>query len=138
MAVLVVLICILNSFTTNAMNTDSFDDITFDYETNENYNGFIMNTGWLKFFDCKEGNSAASFPKYHNDYTLSELVTLSKYAISVKFLTGTGIPGVNENTSFALTTNICSEPIFSLNNGYELSYTLDHNTLRTVNYSHIS
>eukprot|EP01084_Bolivina_argentea_P100985 181149_1 len=121
-----------------ATSGKNLQDITFDYQTNEDFNGVPMNIGWLKFFHCSESVGVSSLPIYHNGYTLSELVTLSKYAITVKFLSGADIPGTNENDAYALKTDICSEQIFALNNGYALTYTLDHNTLLTSGASDIN
>eukprot|EP01084_Bolivina_argentea_P231894 390954_1 len=102
-----------------------FPDITFDYTSTEDYNGVNHSIGWVQFLTCTEGSTVASIPTLGNGLTIAQLQNISQYAITTKFLTGNDIPGVTENTAYAVKSDICSNPIYALNNGYELSYTLD-------------
>eukprot|EP01084_Bolivina_argentea_P252528 423888_1 len=102
-----------------------FPDITFDYTSTQQYNGNNHTIGWIQFATCTEGTSIASIPLPSNGWNIKQLQNISQYAITIKILTGNDIPGSIENQFYAVTADICSNPIYALNNGYELSYTLN-------------
>ena len=95
-------------------------NMTFEYVSNEDYNGVPMTIGWIKYAHCIEGDGSPLIfddPNYIND--------ILKYAITVKILPTGNIPGVNENVNFSVKADICSNPVFALNHGYEFSFKLD-------------
>ena len=95
-------------------------NMTFDYVANEDYNGVPMTIGWIKYAHCVEGDGSPLIfddPNYIND--------ILKYAITVKILPTGNIPGVSENANFSVKADICSNPVFALNHGYEFSFKLD-------------
>merc|ERR1711937_483939 len=46
-------------------------------------------------------------------------------AVTVKFLASTDIPGQSETAEYAVMADYCSNPIYALNNGYGMSWTVD-------------
>ena len=81
-----------------------------------------MEIGWIEFSSCIEGKHSSTF---NPDYESDELIELAQQAVTVKILPSTDIPGHSETAKYALMADLCSNPIFALNNGYSLSYTLD-------------
>eukprot|EP01083_Nonionella_stella_P065221 170694_1 len=121
--IILLMICIYQSIAT------LFTDLLFQHNTIEDFNGVNMNIGWVQFASCKEGCSGTCDNNDHsliypNEWTKQELIDLSKYAITVKILPSSDVPGA-ENTEYAVTADVCSNPIYALNNGYELTHTLD-------------
>ena len=80
----------------------SFDETSIEnfQETGE------INVGWIKY-SCNE--------------PLEKLLKISKYAITAKFVPSSK----SVIDDYKVTANVCSNPIYALNNGYELSYTLN-------------
>ena len=74
-----------------------------------------------------------------NKLSINELVKLFPYATTIKFLSTNYTP--NDTTysgNFSIKTDICSNPIFSLNNGYETSWTIDYDTHLITEKSNIN
>eukprot|EP01084_Bolivina_argentea_P311234 538702_1 len=109
---------------------ETFSNITFDYLSfSEEFDGTIMDIGWVKYSHCTEGHgSNINGMKYWK--TLQELVDMARYAITFKILPSNDLP----YTQFALKAKLCSNPIYALNNGYELSYTLNTTTSHVEGY----
>eukprot|EP01084_Bolivina_argentea_P176063 304743_1 len=119
-----------------------FPNITFDHASiNEDFDGTRMDIGWIKYATCMEGRISSSklnALKYPNHVSLEKLLNISKYAVTVKFLPSSDIPdGVNENIEYAVKAHICSNPIYALNNGYQLSWTLNITTSLIIGYANI-
>ena len=56
---------------------------------------------------------------------MDELVDLAQYAVTVKILPSTDIPGQSEDATYAVMADLCSNPIYALNHGYSMSYVVD-------------
>jgi len=87
---------------------------------------------WIKVFECVEnavaGKSSRTYPAGID--SLANIIKYGKYAISVKFS-----PGQNENADFdgfEAQAKVCSNPVYNLNHGFELSYTTDEATNTVV------
>eukprot|EP01084_Bolivina_argentea_P035042 64979_1 len=121
-----------------------FPDIKFDELSVENFSGNNGNPntfeiGWFKFAQCTEGKGSSLHGiKYANEYSVGELISILKYAVTIKLLPSSDIPGQIENNNFALTADICSDPIWAINNGYEMSFILDKTTASVIGYSNIN
>lgn len=79
----------------------------------------------MKYSTCIEGYNPQT---YNSEYTLDELIGLAQYAITVKFLPSTDIPGQNETVAYSVMADLCSNPVYALNNGYTMSYKVDENS----------
>jgi len=111
-------------------NDDQFTGLTFDYvSASEDFNGVTKEIGWFEFGSCVEGPNALEFP---SGYTLSELVELARYAITVKIIPADKLPTDDTADDFSVKADICSNPIFALGHGYEMSYTLDTSTFDVI------
>ena len=99
---------------------------SFEYVSTENFNGEDIEIGWIKYSSCIEGNNLMTL---NADYTESEIVDLAKRAVTVKILPFTDVPGSSETAEYAVTADICSNPVFALNNGYQMDYTVDSDLL---------
>ena len=97
-------------------------DSPFEYVSTETFNGERMVIGWIKYSQCVEGMNA---PTVNGDYSLTEIIELAQSAVTVKFLPSTDIPGQSETAEYAVTADYCSNPIYALNNGYGMSWTVD-------------
>ena len=95
----------------------------FGFTSKEEFNGGItsMEFGWIEYLSCVEGDNPSTM---NPDFTTDELIELAQQAVTVKILPSTDIPGQNETADYAVMADLCSNPIFALNNGYSLSYTL--------------
>ena len=102
--------------------TIHFGDISFNTTSFENFSTTSMEIGWIKYSSCTEGNNEQN---YNPDYSLSGLIHLAKYAVTVKFLPSTDVLGVNETANYSIMADLCSNPIYALNNGYSMSWTVD-------------
>ncbi len=91
----------------------------------ENFGGKSLEIGWLEYSHCKEGNSGDSASIYNPDYSMDELLDLAQYAVTIKFLPSTDVPGQSETASYAVMAELCSNPIYALNRGYTMSWTVD-------------
>eukprot|EP01083_Nonionella_stella_P154771 499143_1 len=110
----------------------SFADLSFEHITNEDFNVVNMDIGWIEFASCKEGctwepdtsgcDNDDHLLQYPNGWTQQQMIDIARYAITVKILPSTDIPG-DETIEYAVKADICSNPIYALNNGYELSFT---------------
>eukprot|EP01083_Nonionella_stella_P300996 1030384_1 len=105
-----------------------FSELVFQHTTTENFVDMTTEIGWIKFASCKEGYGsdlyALEYPTT-NGWSKQELIDIAKNAVTVKILPSDDIPGSNENGEYAVTADICSNPMFAFNNGYELSWTVD-------------
>merc|ERR1719283_711406 len=100
--------------------------IDFEYTSTEQFDGgnTEMEIGWIEYSSCIEGaNPSTLNPLFSSD----ELLQLAQQAVTVKILPSTDIPGHSETAYYAMMADLCSNPIFALNNGYSLSFTLDEN-----------
>ena len=88
-----------------------------------------MDIGWLELASCIKGFNPLI---YHNAYSLSELIVLAEQAITVQIGPSSNIPGVTMDSDYTNTADLCSSPIFALNNGYEMSYHLNMSTTPPV------
>eukprot|EP01083_Nonionella_stella_P301369 1033509_1 len=78
--------------------------------------------GWIKAFECDKINTDFSYQSPFVDIT--SFVDFSKYAISVKL-----VPNNASNPAdYEVQTVQCGNPIWNLNNGWEMSYTTDPDT----------
>lgn len=59
---------------------------------------------------------------YNDNFRIEEFNYLVQNAITVKILPSGDIPGETENEEYALSTVMCSNPIYALNRGYEMTY----------------
>ena len=84
-----------------------------------------MNIGWIELGSCKRGFNPL---KYHKDYTVTELMHIAQQAITAQIGPSSNIPGFMMTVDDTMTADLCSNPIFALNNGYEMSYHLDMST----------
>ena len=94
----------------------------FDHVSTENLDGVDAQIGWVQYLSCTEGWNA---PTLNSMFTSDKLLDLAQYAITVKILPSTDIPGSSENARFAVMANMCSAPVHSLNNGYTISHFVD-------------
>jgi len=99
--------------------------MAFSHSSTEDFDGVTMDIGWLEYSSCIEGDNPST---YNEEYTMDELLILAQYAVTVKILPSTDIPGINETADFAVTANLCSNPIYALNNGYSMSYSVDESS----------
>ena len=114
----------------NAQQPSAFDHISY----NEDFNGLNMNIGWLKLLSCNEGNTNSwagndinqfTFPSNFDDIINNSL----PYAITIKFLDSSLTPNNDSSAGdYMVKADICSYPVFALNNNLELSFTIDLNT----------
>ena len=100
----------------------SFGDIIFDSNSTFNFSGNTRDIGWLQFSICSEGGGHSV---YNPNYTVDDLFDLTRYAITVQIGPSNNTPGVSEDVDYTNTADICSNPVFALNNQYEMSYTLN-------------
>ena len=94
----------------------------FDYVSTENFDGEDVQIGWVEYSSCTEGWNA---PTLNAEYTSDELLDLAEYAVTVKILPSSDVPGSSENAEFAVMADMCSAPVHSLNNGYTISHFVD-------------
>eukprot|EP01083_Nonionella_stella_P092118 257763_1 len=138
LALTIICVIITSSLLVRSQST-LFSDLSFQHITNEDFNGVNMDIGWVEFASCKEGCKYSSAHamcdtddhslKYPNGWTQQQMIDIARYAITVKILPSSDIPGSeSETTEYAVKSDICSNPIYALNNGYELSFTLDLTT----------
>ena len=80
----------------------------------------------MKYVSCNESNNTVF--SYHTGYTQQQLTNFAQYGITVKLLPSTDTPGSNENSNYTVKADICSNPVYALNTGYEISYVLDEST----------
>eukprot|EP01084_Bolivina_argentea_P269775 458574_1 len=127
--------------TNSVMTIPTLTDLKFDEITTEYFMNYTMTVGWIKFVSCKEGdNDMDLFTYYFEDkkFIPSELVdyilveptildqlrVLSSNAISIKFIPPGGKANIHYN-NLAVIAKPCSNPIYLLNNGKALSYTVN-------------
>jgi hypothetical protein len=72
---------------------------------------------WVKAIGAVN-NAAWTYEAPFNDR--AGFVDIAQYATSIKFVSGTG--------TYTMWANECSNPVWNLNNGYELSYTTNQDT----------
>eukprot|EP01084_Bolivina_argentea_P103803 185911_1 len=120
------------------VDCSTVNTLNFSAESTQQFSdGSSKTIGWIKFLSCNEKSLALNY-SYNIEYTRQQLVDLAHCAITAKILTNNDIPGITENNQYALTTDICSNPVFALNYGYELSYVLDENTFARNSYSDLN
>eukprot|EP01083_Nonionella_stella_P228537 809797_1 len=100
-------------------HTPSLLHIEFDEITTES----STRLGWLKILSC----NATTVTVHHGMYDMGINKNLSSYAMSMKIVPtySTSHP---KYAQYALMTKPCSNPIFSLNNQKELSFTMNATT----------
>ena len=113
--------------------------LTYDVVSTQTFaNGDSMEIGWIKFASCNEEDMKTSTDyAYNSNYSLWNLVHLAKYAITMKLLTYNDIPGEMENSEYSVTADLCSNVVFALNKGYELSYPIHLETHQITGYSNL-
>ena len=105
------------------MTSPTSDPIAdFDHVSTENFDGEDVQIGWVEYSSCTEGWNPST---YNAEYTMEELLDLAQYAITMKILPSTDVPGSSENADFAVMADMCSAPVQSLNNGYMVSHFQD-------------
>ena len=118
---------------TTSPTSIAFGPITFDHTSTFDFNGLSMDIGWLEFSWCEEGNNnAVASSNYHSGFDESELFELLQYAVTVQIGPRNGVPWGAEDNDYTGTADICSNPVFALNNQYELSHVLDTTSDPTV------
>ena len=119
--------------------TTIFGEIPFAYTSTEEFSGEHMTIGWLEYMHCTEG--------FNNDFIynpegggLNGLLDLVQYAVTVKILPSSDIPGQNETAAYTVMADLCSNPIYALNNGYSMSFTVNEtsDTPVVIDYANIS
>eukprot|EP01083_Nonionella_stella_P227374 806788_1 len=114
------------------------DEVAFEHTSTETFNGDAIDIGWMEFMHCAEGNGAPSAHQYDNGFSLSQMIDLAQHAVTLKILPSTDTPGSSETTAYAVTADLCSNPVFALNNGYEMSYALDLSNAQITSYGDIN
>ena len=109
--------------------TTAFGPIPFDHNSTFNFNDGSMEIGCLQFSSC---NNPSGSSNYHSSFTQSELFALLKYAVTVQIGPATNVPGVSETSDYTNTADLCSNPVWALNNKYELSFVLNITSSPTV------
>ena len=101
-----------------------FGDLSFNYTSTEEFSAENMTIGWLEYTHCTEGlnNELIYNPEYGGLYGL---INLAQYAVTVKILPSSDIPGQSETAEYTVMADLCSNPIYALNNGYTMSFTLN-------------
>ena len=94
--------------------TSGFGPISFDVNSTFDFNGQNTDIGWLHFASCTEGSNPLV---YNSEYSIDELLDLAQYAITVQFGPSTNIPGLEEDERYTNTADLCSNPVWALNNG---------------------
>lgn len=84
-----------------------------------------MDIGWIKYGSCIEGwGSSINTVTFNANLTAEKIFS----SISIKILPSTDIPdGITENSDYSVKADICSNPVYALHNGLELSFQLDIN-----------
>eukprot|EP01083_Nonionella_stella_P179300 636194_1 len=95
----------------------SFADLSFEHITNEDFNAVNMDIEWIEFTSCKEGcswepdtsdcDNDDHLLQYPNGWTQQQMIDIARYAITVKILPYTDIPG-DETIDYAAATNTTS------------------------------
>ena len=82
-----------------------------------------MEIGWIEYSSCIEG--APYSTTYNPLYSLNGLLHIAQYAVTIKILPSSDIPGSNETAEYTVMADICSNPIYALNNGYTMGLTVN-------------
>ena len=105
--------------------TVTFGSIPFEANSTEQFNSITLEIGWLQYSTCIEGNNEQT---YNSNYSLDEFLYLAQYAVTIKFLPSTDIPGeplTEQSDQYGVMADLCSNPIYALNNGYMMAFTVD-------------
>eukprot|EP01083_Nonionella_stella_P288492 981685_1 len=78
---------------------------------------------WAKAFSCDQDAQSVVYDDPFND--LNGFIDLAQYATSIKFV----------SASYSTYATECSNPVYNLNNGKELSYTTNENTGTLTGYA---
>ena len=115
----------------------TFGPITFDSTSMYNFTHKSMHIGWLQFATCTEGNNPLT---YHSDYGLQGLLDIVRYAVTIQIGPSTNIPGVSETDDYTFTADLCSNPMYAVNRGYEPSFTVNTSTSppEAIGYADVS
>eukprot|EP01084_Bolivina_argentea_P215834 366523_1 len=121
----------------NIVQIESLQNVEFEEITVENFGNFSMQIGWIKILSCVEGNDPTTFVYYidgekqnyiqlvdNQEKYFEYINNLVSQAITVKFAP----PGKKTNVHYdnlVVISKPCSNPIFSLNSGMELSFTVN-------------
>ena len=111
--------------------TTAFGPIPFDHNSTFNFTDRSVEIGWLQFSWCDNQNQPKS-SNYHSSFTVAELFALLEYAVTVQIGPATNVPGVSESSNYTNTADLCSNPVWALNNKYELSFVLNMTSSPTV------
>eukprot|EP01084_Bolivina_argentea_P264870 448818_1 len=108
-----------NSEIPTKLNELEFDNVSDQYEI-----------GWTSIINCTEGKNS-SFD-FYKQFTLDQIRNLLPYVMSVK-ITPQSSTNYDKYDDFIVETIPCSDPIFSINHGKELSFSI-HEFNKTINY----
>eukprot|EP01083_Nonionella_stella_P064133 166886_1 len=93
----------------------------FDYVSTQQFTSRALTIGWIEFASCNQGKNKGI--NFHNgSYSLQQWLLFAKSAVTVKMLPFGDTPGLSERAEYSVTADLCNDQIFSLNNGYEMSY----------------
>lgn len=98
----------------------------FAFTSTETFTGGVtMDIGWIKYLSCEEGEGSV---RVQYPFALSDIINLAQYAVTIKILPKGDIPGLREDSEYAVMADLCSNPVYAMNHGKEMSYNLDINT----------
>ena len=111
----------------------AFGPITFDHTSTFDFNDVSMEIGWIEFSWCIEGNNNDKYSQnYHSGFTEAELFDLLQYAVTIQIGPRSNVTWGREDSNYTNTADICSNPVFALNNQYELSFVVNMTSDPTV------
>ena len=100
----------------------NYEELKYDEITVENFDDINgCKIGWIKIFSCIEGVGMEDMNANINKSLISKLLP---YAISLKIAPSGSINNTKYDR-YAVITKPCSNPVFLLNYGYELSWRVD-------------
>ena len=68
----------------------------------------------------------------------AKMVELGPYAVSIKFVPDGDVENIKVGSNdYAVQAVICSNPVITLNNGYEVSFTVDYDKNEEVSVSNL-
>ena len=104
----------------------------FDVLTNLHFDQMDDEIGWISVQTCTEANSGSTFTYPRGE---TEMAALEPYAISIKYVP-TDTPNALIGTDlYAFQAVTCSNPIMSVNNGNEPSFTIDYDGNEEKSYA---
>ena len=109
--------------------SEALSGVHFEVTSTEYFDGESMDIGWIEYSHCKEGNNINN---YNPDYSMDELIHLAQYAVTVKIMPSSDVPGLSETANYAVMADRCSNPIFALNYGYTMSWTVEESSAPVI------